>query len=1417
MPSPDMLQSYIPLDRRHALSRGTDLPDPAPGAVLFADVSGFTALTESFLHHYGAHRGAEEVTRQFNHIYDVLITEVHRYHGSVIGFSGDAITCWFPDDDGAQSLTCGLAMQSAMSPFATVLVAPDTTVALGIKVAVATGTVRRFLVGNPSIQVIDVLAGQLLDRVAAAEGLSQRGEVLCDTATYAALGHRVQVAAWRTHESSGQQFALVGGLVPPAPPQPWGSLFVPLTEAQVIPWLLSPVYQRLQHGSDEFLAELRPAVALFLRFSGINYDTDPASHDKLHAYISRVQHIIDSYGGILAQVTMGDKGSYLYATFGAPLSFDDDALRAVAAASELQHLPPDLAFIAPPQIGITRGLMYTGAYGGYTRRTYGVLGAEVNLSARLMSRAEPGQVLVSQRVVTATRTHYHYTSLGSIMVKGKRDPVAVSRLESRRTTSTPSMHIEDNPHVDSPRWLPDPVGRTTEQQHIETLLTELEAGKGGTLLIEGTMGVGKTTLALYLLQQAQQRGFQGLMGEGLSIETRTPYRAWRGVMLRYFDGEHITDQEHLRHHIITTVQHLAPDHQGRLPLLNDILNLDLPATPLLDNLTPSLRQQNLLLLLQRLLDIRAQHTPLILLIDDSHWLDTLSWEAVSHVARLVTDRVPLLLVLTLRPLESTSPLATRYAELQQLPQSVLLRLEELTRDELRALICNRLDLSPGELPPELLDLVWQRSSGNPLYAEEVLLALLDQGGIEVVTEIHPQTGRPHQTCHLTPDFTRIRDTLPDTVQGLILAHLDRMPDTQKLILKVASIFGQSVDYAPLAHLLHQIGTLLPGTLQTELTQLVESGLLVQDTPPPTARYSFRQAIMQETVYQTLLFAQRRELHRSLAMWYRAACGDVERTQQAPYYPLLAYHYRQSEDTDQERRYARLAGEDAAARYANTEAVSYLSRALELTSDTFHDARYTLLHARERVYDVLGMREQQHTDLDALASLANQAASPVWQSEVALRRANYSFVTGNLSATIDSSRQAVEVAPLDLPHVTAEGYLHWGKALLFQARYAEAHTQFEQALALARTSGNVRLEAESLRQLGAAATETGDLMAACAFDRQALELFQAQGDRQGEALALNSLAYDFTALGDFTQAADCYEQALALLHTIGDQRNLALTSGNTGLLAYTQGDYARAVNCYQQGLEIYRAIKGVDGVGWLLGLLGYVYLAYGAYTDARASFEQACHISQSVEDHANTLGMKLSLGLTAYLQGEHTTAADTCQQGIHLAEARGDRARVGEGWLYLGHIYQAQDSLDTAEAAYTRSLAIWQELDMTGHALEACAGLARVALARHDLGQSIQWVDSIVPRLSPENLGGTDEPLRVYLTCYEVLHAAQDPRASHLLQAAITLLQQRAAAIEDAPMRHSFLHNVATHARLLAAWDAYLDHKSSIQSSIDTEG
>ncbi|MBA3533631.1 MAG: AAA family ATPase, partial [Ardenticatenales bacterium] len=1063
------------MDRRQALVRGATLPDRADGATLFADISGFTPLTEALVNALGPQRGAEELPRHLNLVYEALIAEVQHYGGSVIGFSGDAITCWFDGDTGIHATACALAMQVAMRSIAKIEVAGSATVELAMKAAIATGPVRRFVVGDPEVQWIDVLAGHTVDRVAAAERHAQKGEVLLDPQSAAALADLLVVTEWR------DGYAVVAGLSDSVTPVPWPPLDLEaLPEAEVRPWLLAPVYERLQGGHGEFLAELRPAVALFLRFGGIDYDQDEAAGQKLDGYIRWVQSILSRYEGSLIQVTMGEKGSYLYAAFGAPIAHEDDAERAVAAALELRTPPTHLDFIREVQLGISRGRMRTGAYGGKTRRTYGVLGDEVNVAARLMSQAQPGQILVSQRIVYATRQRYIFHPLGLLSVRGKQEGVPVALLLDQR-----------RPSLQRPATLfAHPlVGREQELERIKRLLSMAHTGAGQILRIEGVAGVGKSHLTAEVVERALALPMRVVIGNTQGSRQRTPYGPWRQLFRALLGlSEEPPRGEPSARWITRQIAQLEslllqgnPEWRLRLPLLGDLLGLPIPDNATTSMFDPPTRQNALFTLVVEMVQSWAQRQPLLIALEDVHWMDEASLALTLTVSRAMM-RHPIMLLLIHRPRSRQEmPLL---ASLARLRYHHHLALSDLDLEGIKALVKHRLRGASTRLA---LDLIQIRAQGNPFFTEELVDMLHESGALRQREDGRWDLSDPLTTTLLEANclarehgqgewalapyahLSAVELGLPDSVHGVVLSRLDRLPEAHKLTLKVASVIGRTFTLPVLAHA-HPLD-LAPATLEAQIDHAASRDFVRLETPAPHVTYLFKHNITQEVAYGTLLYDQRRRLHRAVAEWYEQSFAPSQVQNDAadplaPHYPILVHHWHHAEDEARERHYAILAGRQAAAQFANEEAISYLSRALLLTPEDAVEERYRLLLTREAVHHLRGAREAQAQDLDSLEGLALALGDNDRQATVALRRAIFAEATGEYSVALAAAQQAVTLAmEASQLRLELEGYNRWGWVVVHQGNYPAATELFERALALAPQAAYPHGEGDALCGLG----------------------------------------------------------------------------------------------------------------------------------------------------------------------------------------------------------------------------------------------------------------------------------------------------------------------------------------------------------------
>jgi len=1375
---------YLPQDRRVALARGEELPERVVGAALFADISGFTSLTEALTRALGPRRGIEELTVQINRVYDRLIAEIERFGGSVIGFAGDAMTCWFDEQGGAtatpRAVACALALQSAMGAFAAVSLPQGGVVALGLKVAVASGPAWRFVVGEPSVQLMEALAGATVARTGAGEHLAQRGEVIVDGASAGILGDRLLIGEWR--ESGGERYGVVGSMLVATPAIPPPDDIAP-DKMRLRAWMLPAVYDRLLEGLGEFLTELRPAVALFLNFEGIDYDGDPQAGVKLNRLVRAAQATVTRYGGTLLQVTIGDKGSYCYAAFGAPVSYEDNTRRAIVAALELRGLSAELPFLRPVRIGISQGVMRSGAYGGTTRRTYGVLGDEVNLAARLMQQAAPGEVLASGRVRAQAGAAFAWETLPAVQVKGKREPVPLARLLGAQT-----------PRGDDTRDTPL-VGRDTELAQLTAAIRPIFAGRfAGVMVVYGEPGMGKSRLVSEVRRRlegaprGQRRRFEPgagwitLPADEILRRSLNPFRTFlrsylnqdlsAGVEANTARANTVIDR------LIASLARGRKQRAARTALaaelsrtrsfLAALIDLRMPGS-LYEQLDPKLRFENTLAALKTLILAESLRQPLVIHLEDAQWLDADSLAALQLMTRNVTA-YPFLLLITSRYRDDGAAVELPLGE--NVPFQTI-SLNALARDGVRQ-VAEAVLGTPvsGELATFLL----LKTGGNPFFVEQLVLDLRERE----LLAIAPRDGAP---VYILRDPAAVE--VPDTINTVLIARLDRLAARVKAVVQTASVLGQEFEVRLLAgmlrhdpHVTEQIREAERETIWSALNEL---------------RYLFRHALLRDAAYAMQLRTRLLELHLLAA----EAIERLHAPDLAASAADLAYHYGRAEVTPQERRYARMAGEHAAARYANADAAMFFGRALELTPEADGPGRYGLFLAREQIYDLLGDRAAQRADLVALAELARRLDDPARQVEVALREARYADVTGDYPAMIAAARRAIELT--QVTHNQAgetAGHLHWARALWYQGDYIGVQHEATRALELAHAAGEPRLEAESLRVLGNAAMYQGSYGDAQLAYEAALVIHRELGDRRNESATRGNLGIVSWYQGNYEAARTAYAYDLQIKRELGDRYGQSLALLNLGEVAAVEGDFLAAQEYYAEALRLKRETGDRYGQSVVLTSLGDVQLILGDWASAQASYAEALTLTGAL-GHRQQEGWALArLGLLLYQQGDHSAALERSERSLTLARAINDRNTQGYALTLRGHALVALGRSAEAADAYSESLELRRALQQPNLAAESLAGLADLALSGGDLPLAGAYAAEIFDLLSGGSLEGADEPFRVYLSCYRSLRAAGDERAGPLLERARELLAARAARIMDENARRRFLEQAPSHRELL---------------------
>jgi class 3 adenylate cyclase/tetratricopeptide (TPR) repeat protein len=886
---PLALSSYVSaLAARRLVGRHEPLREPEGEqfvtAVLFADISGFTALTERLAQ--TGPGGVEELTELLNGCFGDLVQLVVDHGGDVVKFAGDALLALWPADEDlpavtAQAARCGLEMQRILH--ASELAAGTR---LSVRVGVGAGQVSAAYLGGVLGRWEFVVGGPAVTQTCGAEQLARPGDVVLSPEALDQV--RDLCAGEQVPAGTGQALALrVTGVQPLAAATPLVSAAaVQAAGVALRGYVPGAILARLDAGQSAWLSELRHISVLFLRLPDLD-DITPAALRQANDLVREVQETLYVYEGSVNKLGVDDKGTTMVAAFGLPpVVHEDDPVRAVRAALGIQAQLHGHG--VRHAIGIATGRAFCGSVGSNLRREYTMIGGVVNLAARLMQTALD-DVVCDTATRQAAEAKLAFEALPPRRVKGVAEPIAVFRPGGVSPTRAPSRSL---------------VGRAHERGLLTERLAALRGGKGGVLLIEGEAGIGKSRLIEDLVAQAAGQPVRTLAGAADAIRTTTPYHAWRPVFESLFDLTDVSEPDVRRTRVLERLRG-RPDLERLAPLLGDVLPLDLPAEELVGELQGQVRADNTRGLLIGALRAASEQQPLLIVLEDAHWCDSASWA----LAWLVAQRIPTaLLVLALRPL--AEPIPDEYQRLQQAPGAQQLGLDPLPAQEVAALVGQRLGVT--SVPQPIADLIGEHADGNPFFSEELATTLRDSGIITVT----------NGTCRITPGADLQALSLPDTVQGVVLARIDRLVPPQQLTLKVASVIGRSFAYR-LLHDIHPIAADRP-SLPGQLEGLQQRSLVLLEAPEPELAWMFKHVITRDVAYELMVRAQRQALHRAIAEWYEQHHqGELPRL-----YSLLAYHWSRTDAAAKAANFQGLAGEGALAGGAYREAIQSLTAALE---------------------------------------------------------------------------------------------------------------------------------------------------------------------------------------------------------------------------------------------------------------------------------------------------------------------------------------------------------------------------------------------------------------------------------------------------------------------------------------------------------
>jgi predicted ATPase/class 3 adenylate cyclase len=959
-------------------------------------------------------------------------------------------------------------------------------------------------------------------------------------------------------------------------------------------------------------------------------------HTLLNRFFEVALNEVHRYEGTINQFL----GDGFMALFGAPLAHEDHARRGVLSALALQRTLKEADLGRPYgvecafRMGLNSGLVVVGSIGDNLRMDYSAIGDTTNLASRLQQLADPGTILVSESTTRLVQGAVRLEALAPVEVKGKTEPVTPYKVIGTLPRRSPIASRSE-------RTLSPFVGRERELATLEALFAQVEAGQGQVVGIVAEAGGGKSRLLYEFRQRLQDKQVTYLEGRCLSYGSTIPYHPIIDILRHNCGISETESPATIIEKVRFAVQEVGMNPEESAPYLLQLLGVK-EGTESIALLTPEAIRTRTFDTLKQMSLKGSQQRPLIVEIEDVHWIDPTSQDYLASFVESLPGTAILLLT-TYRP--GYHPLWVEKSYATQLS------LRGLTLHDSATVVHST--SHDTTLPAPLEHMIIAKAEGNPFFLEELTRAVLEHGDSETARDV------------------------PDTIQGVLMARIDRLPEAQKRLVQTASVLGR--EFAP--RLVQALWD-EPTPLESLLIDLKRLEFLYERARGEEPVYVFKHALTQDVAYDSLLTTRRQILHAAAGHAIERLYPDwlAERSEE------LARHYTEAGLTEQAVHYWHQAGQNAIQRSAHVEAISHLRTGLALLQ--------MLPETSERT----------QREVDLLIALGASLRSTQG--------------TGALEVGETYSRARHLCQHLDNPHQLfpvlrgLHGYYH------NHVEYQTAHALGEQLLTLAQQAQDPAMLVQAHAALGVTLYHLGAVASAYTHSAQGIALYDSQQYRTNTFLygmdagvtCHSRAAWALWYLGYSDQGRRQINDALTLARQIAHPFSLSYALGHAAMFHQFRREGRAAQECAEaaitlateQGFQYWSTLSSILR-GWALAQ---------QVGQAQEGIEQ---IQQGMMDYRATgaeVGRPYLLALLTEAHGtieEPEAGLTVLTEALTLMDTTGERVWEPELYRLKGELLLQQHADNRAEAenCFHQAIAIAQNQQAKSFELRAATSLARL--------------------------------------------------------------------------------------------------------------
>ncbi len=1049
-------------------------------------------------------------------------------------------------------------------------------------------------------------------------------------------------------------------------------------------------------------SERKHVTALFADMSGYTAMSEKLDPEEVKDITSQlfdaISKVVAKYDGFIEKYV----GDAVLALFGVPRSHEDDPVRAIKAAQEIDRLVQRLSPNWEPRIGrplvmhsgVNTGLVVTGEV-NLEKGTHGVAGDAINVAARLSSLAQAGEIIVGPDTFRQAEAFFSFESLTPTKVKGKAEPIRIYKVLSAQEQPGAARRFSG--------LRAEFVGREGELDQLEAAAEDLRQGQGAVVSICGEAGVGKTRLVQEIKSSLDGHEFQWLEGQAYAYAQNTPYFPLMDLLSSALTIDERDLPEQVKDKIESGLKPLVGPNENVIPYVASLYNVSYPGV---GEVSPEIWKARLREAVQAILGALAHKGPTIVCLEDLHWADPSTIELLRFL--VMEFRPPVLFICVYRP--HFSLLASHQLSGLSVPYREL-KIENLTAPQTQAMVVSL--LKTKTIPPGLLNFIQEKVEGNPFYVEEMVSALIESGALASEDE----------GWRLTREISEA--DMPASIHGVITARLDRLDHESKRILQEASVIGRAFLYDILRRC-----TDLQAYLDKCLSALERLSLIQTRAIQPELEYVFKQALTQEVVYNGLLKKERQAIHERIGLVMEELFSD----RLNEFCETLAFHFQRGRSLAKAVDYLVRAGEKSVNRYAVEESHNYFKQAFDLLKTQAHrsDAEDNLLiEVLVRWSLVFYYRGDFKTLIDLLAAHEELAQSQKDKALLGMYWAWYGFALYFRSQPRRSYEYLKKGLKLgeELAEERIIGYacswLAWTCADL--GLFDEAVASGERALGIAAAMPEDQyLYFKAEAAIGFACSLKGERERADQAGRRILEFGQRRGNARSMALGYWIMGFNHFQDGDLEKSMECNRQALEAsvdpYYNTFSELILGMACALEGQLKEGQ-ERLKKVEAFSEafGCEVLQ-VPATATLGLCLMALGSMsqglamtenelrVLAEAGRKPVYASFE--CSLGQvylQVVDKTAPISlgsMVRNLGfILKQVPGADKKAEAHFQKAAETAREIGSWGLLGRASLLLGLLHRAKNRKEQARQHLQEAIALLGRCHSRAHLVQAQEALA----------------------------------------------------------------------------------------------------------------